>query len=93
MEMTTILKRQCNAYNFGDDGNSTELVTSQFSEDGTLGCPNAHIENLFRDEDSIPTRFGAHSSEKSTDDLQNNCSVHCKSTTFSKKSPVTAAGI
>ena len=55
-EIATILKRQRgNTYNFGDDENSTELVTSQFSEDEL--------------KDSILTRFGAQSFEKSTDDL------------------------
>ena len=39
-EMATILKRhRGNAYNFGDDENSTELVTSQFSEDELKDAP------------------------------------------------------
>ena len=71
-EMATILKRQRgNAYNFGDDENSTELVTPQFSEDELKDAPThtRDIENLFGVEDSILIRFGAQSFEKSTDDL------------------------
>ena len=70
--MASILKRQRgNAYNFGDDENSTELVTSQFSENGFKDAPThtRDIENLFGVEDSILTRLGAQSFEKSTDDL------------------------
>lgn len=71
-QMGVVLKRQRgNAYNFGDDESSEELVTKQLSKDDLERAPThtKDIENLFGVEDSILTRFGAQAFKKSTDDL------------------------
>ena len=70
--MGVVLKRQRgNAYNFGDDTDSSELVTKQLSSQDLENAPThtKDIENLFGIEDSILTRFGAQAFKKSTDDL------------------------
>ena len=60
-----------NTYGFGNDKDSPELVTKLFMEDELKEAPtHSHdIENLFRIEDSIITRFGAQVFKKLSDDL------------------------
>ena len=60
-----------NAYGFGDNKTSVELVTKLFMEDELKEAPTHYcdIENLFGMEDSFITRFGAQVFEKLSDDL------------------------
>ena len=60
-----------NAYGFGNDKDSLELVTKLFMEDELKEAPTQphDIENLFRIEDSIITRFGAQVFKKLSSDL------------------------
>jgi hypothetical protein len=71
-QMSVVLKRQRgDAYDFGDNPDSSELVTKQMSKEDLERAPThtKDIENLFGIEDSILTRFGANAFKKSTDDL------------------------
>ena len=71
-QMGVVLKRQRgDAYMFGDNPDSHELVTNQLSKDDLEKAPThtKDIENLFGIQDSILTRFGAQAFKKSTDDL------------------------
>ena len=71
-QMGVVLKRQRgDAYNFGDNPDSHELVTEQMSKEDLEKAPThtKDIENLFGIEDSILTRFGPQAFKKSTDDL------------------------
>ncbi|MDP7404352.1 MAG: hypothetical protein QF782_02800 [Porticoccaceae bacterium] len=64
---------QCtgDAYNFGDNPNSSELVTANLTSKQLKNAPthSKDVENLFGVEDSILTRFGPQAFEKSSDDL------------------------
>ena len=67
-QMGVVLKRQRgNAYRFGDDADSDELVTKQLSHEDLENAPT-HTKDVGI-EDSILTRFGAQAFKKSTDDL------------------------
>ena len=71
-QMGVVLKRQRgDAYKFGDNPDSSELVTKQLSKEDLERAPThtKDIENLFGIEDSILTRFGAKAFSKSSDDL------------------------
>ena len=71
-QMSVVLKRQRgDAYNFGDNPDSEELVTKQLPTEDLERAPThtKDIENLFGIQDSILTRFGAQVFNKSTDDL------------------------
>ena len=71
-QMAVVLKRQRgDAYLFGDNPDSDELVSKQFSKEVLEKAPThtKDIENLFGIQDSILTRFGAQAFKKSTDDL------------------------
>ena len=71
-QMGVVLTRQRgDAYKFGDNSESNELVTNQMSKEDLERAPThtKDIENLFGIEDSILTRFGAQAFKKSTDDL------------------------
>ena len=59
------------AYNFGDNENPLELVTSLFSNEELKQAPthSRDIENLFGLEDSILKRHGPQAFEKSSDDI------------------------
>ena len=60
-----------NAYGFGDDEDSPELVAKLFTEDDLKKAPthSRYIENLFGIEDSIIKRFGTQVFEMLSDDL------------------------
>ena len=71
-QMSVVLKRQRgDAYNFGDNPDSEELVSKQLPTEDLERAPThtKDIENLFGIQDSILTRFGAQVFNKSTDDL------------------------
>ena len=71
-QMAVVLKRQRgNAYGFGDDDNSPELVTRQLSSDVLKQAPTTtkQIENYLGIGDSILERFGGQAFDKAGDDL------------------------
>ena len=71
-QMGIILKRQRgNAYGFGDDKDSPELVTRQLSSDALEQAPTTtkQIENYLGIGDSILERFGGQAFDKAGDDL------------------------
>ena len=71
-KMAQVLKKQRgNAYNFGNDKDSPELVTKQLSHDDLKRAPTntKPVENLFGIEDAILERFGGQAFAKSGDDL------------------------
>ena len=70
--MATILRRQRgNAYDFGEEKNSSESVSTLFTEEELEVAPTHQrdMENVFGIGDGIWTRFGPQSFNKSTDDL------------------------
>ena len=71
-QMAIVLKRQRgNAYGFGDDKDSPELVTRQLSSDVLKQAPTTtkQIENYLGIGDSILERFGGQAFDKAGDDL------------------------
>ena len=67
-----VLKRQRgNAYGFGSDEQSSELLTKQLSGDNLEKAPThtKQVENLFGNVDMILSRFGPQSFNKSSDDI------------------------
>ena len=67
-KMAGILKKQGgNAYGFGDDPDSPDLVTKQMDSEDLKKAPThtKSIENLFGVKDAILTRFGGQAFKKS----------------------------